>query len=55
MSLETNLKMMGFPSDQIPVDQFHCISEIDPEVLSKALNNLQSVVGRLVGECREHS
>jgi len=43
MSVGTSLKMIGCPGEQIPVDQLQYISEIDPEVLSKALNNLQSV------------
>ena len=43
MSLGTNLKTLGTPSNQIAVDTFYHITEVDPQVLAMALNNLQSV------------
>ena len=43
MSIETNLKTIGMPGKQIPVDAFENIQEVDEKVLAKALNNLQSV------------
>ena len=43
MSCGTNLKTFGMPDNQIAVDSFNYILEVDPEVLAKALNNLESV------------
>jgi len=43
MAIQTDLKIIGMPGDQIPVDAFEHIEEVDEQVLADALNNLISV------------
>jgi len=43
MSIETNLKIIGMPSKEIPVDAFENVRYVDEQILAKALNNLWSV------------
>ena len=50
MSCGTNLKTFGMPDNQIAVDSFNYILEVDPEVLAKALNNLEWSLSDLILE-----
>ena len=50
MSRGTNLKIFGMPDNQIAVDAFDYILEVDPEVLAKALNNLEWSLSDLILE-----
>jgi len=43
MAIQTNLKIIGMPGEQIPVDAFEHIEEVHEKVLADALNNLTSV------------
>ena len=43
MSLETSLKSLGMSTDNMSVDAYDDIGEVDPEVLAMALNNLESI------------
>jgi len=43
MSCGTRLKMLGTPGDQFGLEEIEYINEVDPVILAKAVNNLESV------------